>query len=178
MTLLLLPAVLPVQVSLDRQVGPSQRLHQSLTQLVLLLQDVLQVAAEALQLLDVAGCQTHTHTHTVTLSGPVGGSILTHSLTNSPTNQLTLSLTQVESVCDISAPLLHLQQLHLQLQLQNTKQEVGHSVQSPEGGSVNGCLRGNTTSSSCRCVPILCSAWRSLEEKAGLNPEEARPIST
>lgn len=116
----------------------------------------------------------HTHTHTVTLSGPVGGSILTHSLTNSPTNQLT----QVESVCDISAPLLHLQQLHLQLQLQNTKQEVGHSVQSPEGGSVNGCLRGNTTSSSCRCVPILCSAWRSLEEKAGLNPEEARPIST
>lgn len=117
-----------MQVSLDRQVGPSQRLHQSLTQLVLLLQDVLQVAAEALQLLDVAGCLMHTHT--VTLSGTVGGSIPTHSLsqshplTNSTTNQLTLSLTQVESVCDISAPLLYLQQLHLQLQLQNTKQEV------------------------------------------------------
>lgn len=53
-TLLLRRAVLPVQVSLDRQVGTSQWLHQPLTQPILLLQDVLQVAAEALQLLNAA----------------------------------------------------------------------------------------------------------------------------
>lgn len=70
------PAVLPVQVSLDRQVSPSQRLHQTLTQQVLLLQDVLQVAAEALQFLDTGACHADTHTHTHT--GEVGSSTLSY----------------------------------------------------------------------------------------------------
>lgn len=41
---------------------------------------------------------------------------------------------------------------------------------------VSGCCGATLTSSSCRCILICCSARRSLEEKAGLNSEDAWSI--
>lgn len=47
-----------MQVSLNGQVGSTQRSHQSLSQTVLILQEVLQVDAEQLQHLEPLSCRT------------------------------------------------------------------------------------------------------------------------
>lgn len=101
-----LTGLLPVQVRLDGQVGSAHRLHQPLPQIVLVLQNLLEMGAEHLHHLEPPSCTTH------------ASALPNHTMGH----ECEATLTEVEPVCDISALLLHLQELHLQLQLQQEGQ--------------------------------------------------------
>lgn len=152
-----------MQVRLDGQVVSTHRLHQSLPQTALVLQDVLEMSAEHLQHLEPASCTKHTQ-------------VVSTDQSHDRKTDRKATPTQVELVCDISALLLQCQKLHLQLQLE----QIGSGHRYIYSGR---WLKGSEgppehTSSSCFCIRIRSSASSSCGEKVGLSVVEAESSSS
>lgn len=108
-----------MQVSLDRQVGAAQRPHQSLPQTVLVLQDLLQMTTKNLQHLEPLSYRTRDKQKKQCKSERCGKKSFRNQILILQRLVLFFTLTEVKRVCDVGLLLLHLQQLHLQLQLKH-----------------------------------------------------------
>lgn len=151
-----------MQVRLDGQVGSTQRLHQSLPQIALVLQDVLEMSAEHLQHPEPPSCRTHTSSHT---DQSHDGTLMWRRR----------SLRW--NVCVTSALFFSsFRSSTFSCSCNRCYRWVTTSVTFSLGQISAGPPK--RTSSSCFCILIRCCASCSCGEKLGLSPAEAESKSS